>query len=81
MFQDYTVNVQATVEAPYVYLLARSGSAVKDQLLYVPTRLEDVVELDTHLSVQGLEYKDHLRFFSGDTPARQMEAGQQCGGQ
>lgn len=69
------------METPYIYLLARSGAAVKDQILYVPTRLEDLKEMDVSVSLQdGTEYTDTMRFFSGDTPARQLEAGQQCGG-
>ena len=46
--------MQAMVEVPYVYLLARSGSAVKDQILYVPTRLEDIEELAVPLTMIGI---------------------------
>ena len=48
----------------YVYLLARSGSAVKDQILYVPTRLEDIEELAVPLTMNGNTYLDKMRFFS-----------------
>ena len=69
------------MEQPYVYILARSNSSVKDQLLYVPTRNEDLKELEKPVTLpDGTEYKDVLRFFSGDGPARQLEAGQQGGG-
>ena len=57
--------MQAMVEVPYVYLLARSGSAVKDQILYVPTRLEDIEELAVPLTMNGITYLDKMRFFSG----------------
>lgn len=60
--------------------MARSGSSVKDQILYVPARIEDIKELDEPLAVEGVVYKDVLRYFSGDSPARQLEGGQQCGG-
>ena len=53
------------VETPYVYLLARSGSAVKDQLLYVATRLEDFAELNNPVAINGIEYTDTMRIFSG----------------
>ena len=69
------------MEQPYVYIMAQSGSSVKDQLLYVPTRLEDIEELSQTLRDEnGTEYKDILQYFSGDTPARSLECGQQCGG-
>lgn len=74
------MSVQELVEKPYVYILAQSGSSVKDQLLYVPTRLEDIDDLSVTIEVEGHEYMDRLRWFSGDTPARQLESGQQCGG-
>lgn len=64
-----------------MYILARSGSSIKDQILYVPTRIEDLVDLDERITVNNQEYTDVLRFFSGDTPARQLESGQQCGGE
>ena len=53
------------VEAPYVYLLARSGSAVKDQLLDVATRLEEFAELNNPVAINGIEYTDTMRIFSG----------------
>lgn len=34
----------------------------------------------TNLEANGKQYKDMMRLFTGDTPARQLEAGQQCGG-
>ena len=68
------------VEQPYIYILAESSSAIKDQLLYVPTRLEDLDELSEPLKMNNTTYIDKLRIFSGDTPARQLESGQQCGG-
>lgn len=55
------------METPYVYMFARSGASVKDQLLYVPTRLEDLHELSgTVKGPDGINYKDRLRFFSGN---------------
>ena len=80
VLKERKVCVQSTVEAPYLYLLARSASSVKDQILYVPTRLEDIQELEQNLTIDGQEYCDKLRFFSGDTPARALEAGHQCNG-
>lgn len=67
--QEATRGVQRLVEAPYVYLIARSGSSVKDQLLYVPARLEDIAEIDQEIS-DG--YRDKLRFFSGEKNSHLM---------
>ena len=53
------------VEVPYVYLLGRSSSSVKDQLLYVPTRLEDLDQLSTPIEMNGMAYTCTMRFFSG----------------
>ena len=41
----------------------------------VPTRLDDIEQLDHNLTIVKKEYTDRLRFFSGDTPARALEAG------
>ena len=51
VLKERKVCVQSTVEAPYLYLLARSASSVKDQILYVPTRLEDIQELEQNLTI------------------------------
>ena len=64
------------MEAPYLYLLARSWSSVKDQIMYVKTRLEDLEQLREEISVGGKEYRERLQYFPGDSPARAMEAGQ-----
>ena len=62
-------GVQRLVEAPYVYIIGRSGSAVKDQLVYVPTRLEDIADLSEPLMDEnGVQFHDKLRFFSGKYP-------------
>ena len=64
------------MEAPYLCLPARSGGSVKDQIMYVKTRLEDLEQLKEEISVGGKEYRDRLQYFPGDSPARAMEAGQ-----
>ena len=63
--QEREVSVQAMVEVPYVYLLARSTSSIKDQLLYVPTRLEDLEQLDAPITIDNTTYICKMRFFSG----------------
>ena len=63
-----------------MYSLARSGSSAKDQIMYVPTRLDDLRELSEPIQCGEQTYTDCLRFFSGDSPARALEVGQQCNG-
>jgi hypothetical protein len=75
------INVQAKVETPTVYIVARSSSSDKEQLCYVDTRLECLQDLSEPVtSKSGIEITDKMRFFHGDTPARQYECGQQKGG-
>ena len=75
------VNIQSLVEAPSLYLVARSSSRDQDQLCYVETRLECLQELSKPISMaSGTPVADRMRFFHGDSPSRQYEAGQQKGG-
>ena len=75
------VNIQSLVEAPSLYLVARSSSRDQDQLCYVETRLECLQELSKPISTaSGTPVADRMRFFHGDSPSRQYEAGQQRGG-
>jgi hypothetical protein len=70
------VDIQGQIERPYLYILGQSSSSDIDQLSYILTRIED---LKTLRKQEG-ESKYILRFFSGDGPARQFEAGHQRGG-
>ena len=74
-------DIQAKIESPEVYIIARSSSSDVEQLAYIDTRLECVqdmvVPLITH---SGNPLTDVMRFFHGDSPARQFECGQQKGG-
>ena len=75
------INIQAKVETPSVYVIARSTSSDTEQLCYVETRVECLKDLsETLTSKSGIEVNDKVRFFHGDTPARQYECGQQKGG-
>ena len=35
------VDVQATVERPYLYMLVQSSSSIEDQIKFVPARHDD----------------------------------------
>ena len=75
------ISIQTKVEMPSVYIIARSSSSDKEQLCYVETRLECLQDLSEPLTSKfGIEVNDKMRFFHGDTPARQYECGQQKGG-
>ena len=68
-------------EVASVYIIARSTSSDTEQLCYVETRVECLKDLsETLTSKSGIEVNDKMRFFHGDTPARQYECGQQKGG-
>lgn len=67
------------VEKPELYLLARCPSN-DQQILYCDTRMEDVLDLKTPVTTEnGINITDVMRFFKGDGPASQFEAGQQKG--
>ena len=75
------INVQAKVESPSVYIVARSSSSDKEQLAYVETRLECLEDLSNPVTCSaGIEFKDIMRFFHGDTTAQQYECCRQKGG-
>ena len=76
-----TLDIQTKIESPEVYIVARSGSSDNEQLTYVDTRLECLE--DPSLKVQtdaGNDVSHTMRFFHGHSPARQLESGQQKGG-
>ncbi|CAH1264059.1 Hypp2835 [Branchiostoma lanceolatum] len=79
-----TVNVQSHVEKPRIHLIARCSSTDLDQLCYCAERRKCIREMNKPLNVSHngseCEYRDVLRFFKGDLPAREFEAGQQRGG-
>ena len=76
-----SLDVQREIEAPQLYLIARSSSSDNEQLCYVDTRVECMEELSCKLTTpSGHEVTDIMRFFHGDSPARQFECGQQKGG-
>ena len=74
------IIVQASVEEPNMYILARCPST-DQQLLYTDERIGDIMNLKyPRKSSNNVEVNDVLRFFKGDSPACQFEVGQQKGG-
>ncbi|KAL9977472.1 hypothetical protein ACROYT_G014878 [Oculina patagonica] len=71
------LNIQTEVEKPHVYIVARCRSCDVEQLAYVETRLCCLQHLQRNLKTKdGVEIKDIMRFFHGDSPSREFESGQ-----
>jgi len=72
--------VQTFVEEPEVHILGRSTSSLQDQLMFSECRRECISELDQKLTTKaGTLITDKLRYFHGDGPAHQFEAGNKIG--
>lgn len=75
------VDVQTLVEEPCVHILGRSSSFTDDQAMYIETRLEcqETVK-ERVLTCSRESLTDVIRYFRGDGPAMQFEAGNKIGG-
>lgn len=72
------ISVQALVEAPEIYILARSSSSGHEQWSYIETIRECQDEISNKLHTNsGKPINDVIRFFHGDSPSRHYECGQQ----
>ena len=74
-------DVQSIIERPELHILGRSSSSLEDQALFNQCHLDCIKELAAPISTStGVPLKDILRFFHGDGPAQQYEAGNSVGG-
>ncbi|XP_047134481.1 uncharacterized protein LOC101239424 [Hydra vulgaris] len=74
------INIQAIVEKPFLYILARCPSN-DEQLEYTNLRIENIISLKYPIIVNNnIEIFVVLRIFKGDHPASQFESGQNKGG-
>lgn len=74
------IDVQSVVERPQVYILGRCGSSEVDQLAYINTRKACLQSMNIKITTSnGVEITDVMRFFHGDGPEQQFEAGEQKG--
>ena len=73
------VDVQSEIEKPDIYILARCHGD-DHQLMYSDCRNEDIRCLKYPTDADGCELNDVVRFFHGDGPACELEAGQQKNG-
>ena len=72
---------QTVIEKPRLWILAQSGSSIKDQSLYSQHRSDDLKSLTEPItSSLGLSVTFIPRFVCVDYPARAFETGQQIGG-
>lgn len=75
------IDVQSTIETPELHILGRSSSSIEDQALFSACRNECLSDLSTPLCLSNdVEVNDIMRFFHGDGPAQQFEAGNSIGG-
>ena len=75
------IDVQMTVEKPEIYIIGRSGSTTEEQIMFLDTRRECLKEMEmTILTDEDVPIQDCIRFFHGDGPAAQFEAGHKQGG-
>nr|XP_047138548.1 uncharacterized protein LOC124814672 [Hydra vulgaris] len=74
--QKYNKTIQAVVEAPIWYIFGRC-SATDETLVYSEQRLNDIIQMKDPIKNSEIEIYDEMRFFKGDGPSAQFEAGQQ----
>lgn len=75
------INVPAVLNEAEVHILGRSSSSTHDQLMFIETRRECLKEIKERVTTRnGIEVDDIVRFFHGDGPAAQFEAGHKQGG-
>ncbi len=74
-------SVQSLVEVPRIYILGLSDATEVEQAMYYEPIHQDLLKLDQPVYTEdNIAYSDTLRFFVGDLPGRESEAGQQRGG-
>ena len=75
------IDVPTLVESPEIHILGRSGSSLDDQAEFNATRKQCLHDLSVSLTTtSGVPVQDICRFFHGDGPAAQFEAGHNIGG-
>ena len=75
------IDVPMVVEDPEIHNLGRSSSSLCDQMQYIECRRECLLGLAEGLVTKaGILVHDLMRFFHGDGPAMQFEAGNKIGG-
>lgn len=75
------IDVQSLEERPHVYTLGRCEASKVEQLAYTTIRKACLQSLsEPVLTSNGVQITDIMRFFHGDGPQQEFEAGAQKGG-
>ena len=75
-----SVDIQATIEQPHLYIMGKSASTQEEQLLFIETRKECLKAISASTEIDGIQIVDTMRVMNGDNPAVQFESGNQKGG-
>ena len=76
-----SLDVPTIVEEPEIHILSQSSSSLCDQTQYIECRRQCLSDLSKKLTTKaGVQIQDVMRFFHGDGPAMQFEAGNRIGG-
>ena len=75
------IDVATIVETPEVHILGKSSSSLEDQRMFTDCRRDSLSDFsETIYTEAGISVTDVVRFFHGDGPAQQFEAGNKIGG-
>ena len=75
------IDIQTAIEQPELHILTKASSSIDDQLLHSATRLACIQDITSEIELpHGRKLIDKIRFFHGDNPSAQLEAGHQKGG-
>lgn len=75
------IDVHAILGRPEVHILGRSTSSIEDQQMFLETRRACLKQTKESLcTANEVQVHDIVRFFYGDGPAAQFEAGHKIGG-
>lgn len=75
------MDVQGIIEQPEVHIIRKSSSSIAEQTMFNECRQECLKEIGeaVHTSF-GITVNNTVRFFHGNGPAQQFEAGYKQGG-
>ena len=74
-------GVQEFVEEGEIHFITHGSSSLADQACLIPERLAELEGLNEPLYTSGgIQIANTLKYFNGDKPAVEFEAGISCGG-
>ena len=73
--------MQEFIEEGEIHFIAHGSSSLVDQACIIPERLAELEGLNEPVfTSEGVRVFDTLKYFKGDKPAAEFEAGISCGG-